>query len=78
MPVKEVTNPLLFEMIRSFSTLAKRLNLSHAVEELGSTRQTVRRHIDNLEEIKGVVLFRVVDRRYELTEAGTHALPEAN
>lgn len=78
MPVKEVINPLFFEMIRSFSTLAKRLNLSHAVEELGSTRQTVRRHIDNLEEIKGVVLFRVVDRRYELTEAGTHALPEAN
>lgn len=72
-----LTNPLLFEMIRSFSSLARCLNLSHAVEELGSTRQTVRRHIANLEEIRGDTLFRVVDRRYELTEAGVRALPEA-
>lgn len=76
--VSSVTNPLLFEMIRSFSTLANKLNLSHAVDELGSTRQTVRRHIANLEEIKGEELFNVVDRRYELTEAGRRALPEAN
>lgn len=76
--VTEITNPLLFEMVRSFSTLAKRLNLSHAVEELGSTRQTVRRHISNLEDIKGEILFRVVDRRYELTDAGKRALPEAD
>jgi hypothetical protein len=72
-----VTNPLLFEMIRSFSALAKHLNLSHAVEVLGSTRQTVRRHIANLEEVKGVALFKVVDRRYELTDDGERALPEA-
>lgn len=71
-------NPLLFEMIRSFSVLAKTLNLSHAVDELGSTRQTVRRHIDNLEEIKGKKLFEVVNRQYTLTEVGRNALPEAD
>jgi len=75
--VNTTTSPLLFEMIRSFSKLAKTLNLSHAVQELSSTRQTVRRHIDNLEEIKGEKLFEVVNRQYELTEAGRNALPEA-
>jgi DNA-binding transcriptional LysR family regulator len=59
--VNEITNPLLFEMIRSFSKLAKTLNLSHAVHELSSTRQTVRRHIASLEEIKGENLFEVVN-----------------
>lgn len=68
---------LLHEMIRSFTTLAKTLNLSHAVKELGSTRQTVRRHITQLEEAKGVALFSVEDRQYRLTEEGERALPEA-
>lgn len=68
---------LLHEMIRSFTTLSRTLNLSHAVKELGSTRQTVRRHIAQLEEVKGVELFSVVDRQYFLTEAGRRALPEA-
>lgn len=68
---------LLHEMIRSFTTLAKTLNLSHAVKELGSTRQTVRRHITQLEEAKGAALFVVEDRQYRLTEEGEHALPEA-
>ncbi|MEP2639329.1 MULTISPECIES: LysR family transcriptional regulator [Rhodobacterales] len=68
---------LLHEMIRSFTTLAQTLNLSHAVKELGSTRQTVRRHITQLEEAKGEALFVVEDRQYRLTEAGARALPEA-
>lgn len=70
-------HPLLFEMLRSFTTLATTLNLSRAVEQLGSTRQTVRRHISTLEEIKGERLFIVDDRQYHLTEAGRHALQEA-
>ncbi|MEM8691811.1 MAG: LysR family transcriptional regulator [Pseudomonadota bacterium] len=70
-------HPLLFEMIRSFTTLARHLNLSHAVAELNSTRQTVRRHIAQLEEARGEALFVVKDRRYELTEAGLSALPDA-
>jgi len=68
---------LLYEMIRSFVTVARTLNLSHAIAELGSTRQTVRRHISQLEEMMGVDLFIVEDRRYRLTNAGTEALPEA-
>lgn len=70
-------HPLLFEMLRSFTSLAETLNLSRTVEKLGSTRQTVRRHINTLEEIKGERLFIVDDRQYHLTEAGRHALQEA-
>ncbi len=75
--VSEVNQPLLFEMIRSFTTLARTLNLSHAVAEMNTTRQTVRRHISMLEEMRGEALFEVVNRRYELTEAGRAALPSA-
>lgn len=69
--------PLLFEMLRSFTVLAKHLNLSRAVTELNSTRQTVRRHIDQLDEIKGGPLFELKDRQYRLTELGDRVLPEA-
>jgi len=68
---------LLYEMMRSFVGLAEVLNLSQAVEELGSTRQTVRRHIAQLEEAMGVKLFEVQQRRYALTEAGQRALQPA-
>ena len=71
------SHSLLHEMIRSFTTLARTLNLSHAVKELGSTRQTLRRHIALLEEMKGIELFVVKDRQYHLTPAGERALPEA-
>jgi hypothetical protein len=75
--MSETNQPLLFEMIRSFTTLARTLNLSHAVTELHSTRQTVRRHIAQLEVMRGEPLFEMNDRRYELTDAGNAALPEA-
>lgn len=75
--VRPKTPALLYEMIRSFVVLSETLNLSHAVLQLESTRQTVRRHIANLEELMGVVLFVVDDRRYQLTDAGKAALPEA-
>ncbi|TMM53064.1 LysR family transcriptional regulator [Sulfitobacter sabulilitoris] len=64
-------------MIRSFTMLAQTLNLSRAVRELGSTRQTVRRHIATLEETMGVPLFVVEDRQYRLSPQGELALPEA-
>ncbi len=70
-------SPLLYEQMRSFVELAKTLNLSEAVRNLGSTRQTVRRHIAYLEEVRGEPLFTVRDRRYELTEAGKRAIREA-
>lgn len=68
---------LLFEMIRSFVTLASTLNLSHAVKELDSTRQTVRRHISQLEATMGAPLFHVEDRRYRLSVLGESVLPTA-
>lgn len=69
--------PLLFEMLRSFTCLAATLNLSHAVRELNSTRQTVRRHVNQLEELKGGPLFEVTERQYALTDLGQSILPEA-
>lgn len=68
---------LLYEMIRSYTTLARTLNLTRAVNELGITRQTLRRHISGLEEVRGAKLFFVQDRRYELTDEGKAALPTA-
>ena len=67
----------LTEMMRSFVALAEFLNLSHAVDYLKTTRQTVRRHIKLLEAERGTPLFEVRDRQYALTEAGRQALPEA-
>ncbi len=64
----------MFEMLRSFTTLASTLNLSRAVIALGSTRQTVRRHIQQLEELRGEQLFEVHDRQYVLTEAGSRSV----
>ncbi|HFC04679.1 MAG TPA: LysR family transcriptional regulator [Rhizobiales bacterium] len=68
---------ILFEMLYSFTTLARTLNLSKAVRILNSTRQTVRRHIDTLEEFRGEKLFEIVDRQYSLTPAGLQSLEEA-
>ena len=67
----------MMEMLRSFVVLADTLNLSHAVERLKTTRQTVRRHIRLLEESRGHALFELRDRQYALTAAGRRALPEA-
>lgn len=71
------SSAILFELLRSFTTLARTLNLSKAVRELDSTRQTVRRHISLLEESKGESLFVLEDRQYQLTEAGRQSIPEA-
>jgi hypothetical protein len=68
---------ILFDMLRSFTTLAHTLNLSEAVRILGTTRQTLRRHIDILEEVRGEKLFEVKDRQYGLTEAGSRSIQEA-
>ncbi len=68
---------ILFEMLRSYTALARTLNLSETVSTLGVTRQTVRRHITALEEIRGEKLFEVRNSQYHLTEAGEHSLKEA-
>ncbi|WP_323780352.1 LysR family transcriptional regulator [Thalassovita sp.] len=74
---EQKNHPLLFELLRSFTTLAETLNLSRTVERLNSTRQTVRRHINILEELKGEQLFVIVERQYQLTDAGRRSLREA-
>ncbi len=74
---EKVTSALLFEQMKSFVSLAGTLNLSQTVRDLQSTRQTVRRHIAPLEEMKGEALFTIEDRRYYLSEAGQRNLREA-
>ena len=71
------TTSVFFEMLRSFCTLGQNLNLTKTVEELGISRQTVRRHINDLQELRGTVLINFDDRKYSLTEDGLHALGEA-
>ncbi|WP_420345349.1 helix-turn-helix domain-containing protein [Pelagibius sp.] len=76
-PSVQSSRTILFEMLRSYTALAHTRNLSQAVEMLGSTRQTVRRHIGTLEEIRGEKLFEMRNRQYCLTEAGLRSLKEA-
>lgn len=64
-------------MLRAFICLSQTLNLSKACSELNTTRQTVRRHITELEAILGQKLFEVVDRQYQLTTTGHDSLEEA-
>jgi biotin operon repressor len=76
--MKQYSNQsLLFEMLRSFVTLADTLNVSRAVQLLGVTRQTLRRHIETLEASRGQQLFTVEDRQYRLTDEGCQAVQEA-
>jgi len=61
-------------MLRSFVAVAKTLNVSQAVKELGYSRQTTARHITELEEFLGYDLFVVKNRRYYLTNKGADFL----
>ena len=61
------------EKLLSFATLAETQNLSHAVEKLGISRQSIRRHIRELESIRGDPFFEASPPRYRLTEAGKDA-----
>ena len=67
-----------FEMLLSYVTLAKTLNLSQAVKELNTTRQTIRRHIKDLETLRGGALFYYKERKYSLTDSGQKGLAEAH
>lgn len=64
-------------MLRAFVVLSRTLNLTKACQELGATRQTVRRHITDLEAIKGVPLFKNENRQYQLTPFGKASLDDA-
>ncbi|MFA8441922.1 LysR family transcriptional regulator [Yoonia sp.] len=73
---KNITG-ITVDMLRAFVCLSKKLNLSKVCSELGTTRQTVRRHITDLETILGEKLFEVVDRQYQLTSFAHDSLDEA-
>ena len=68
------TNGVTVSMLRAFVCMSQTLNLSKACVELGATRQTVRRHITDLEAILGGQLFVVEDRQYRLTPLGHDSL----
>ena len=70
-------NGVTIAMMRAFVCLSGHLNLSKACSELGTTRQTVRRHITDLETIFDKQLFKIVDRQYQLTADGRELLDEA-
>ena len=71
------TSGVTVAMMRAFVRLSENLNLSKTCTELGMTRQTVRRHITDLERIKGEALFDVTDRQYKLTPYGESCLEGA-
>ena len=71
------TGDVTVAMLRAFVSLGRTLNLSQTCLELGATRQTVRRHIRDLEQIKGEALFDLVERQYRLTPFGRSSIVEA-
>lgn len=71
------TSGVTVAMLRAFVCMSRNLNLSKACQELGATRQTVRRHLTDLEQIKGEQLFKVEDRQYHLTPFGQASLDGA-
>ena len=76
-PSTKVLPSVFTEMLCSFVTLGTTQNLSASVEILQVSRQTIRRHINELEQLKGTRLFHADNRQYRLTRAGEAALVEA-
>ncbi len=70
--------PVLAEMMKSFVTLARSENLTAAAGGLGITRQTVRRHIVQLEQLLGCTLLVSGPKGYELTKDGHRHLANAS
>ncbi|WP_415401010.1 LysR family transcriptional regulator [Tateyamaria sp. SN3-11] len=64
-------------MLHAFCALAESCNLTVAARELATTRQTVRRHLGQLESIRGKSLLVLQNRAYVLTEEGAAVLPIA-
>jgi hypothetical protein len=64
-------------MLRAFFCMSRNLNLSKTCQELGATRQTVRRHLTDLERIMGKPLFWVTNRQYQQTPFGKVSLDGA-
>jgi hypothetical protein len=71
------TSGVTVAMLRAFVCMSRNLNLSKTCQELGATRQTVRRHLTDLERIMGEPLFWVTDRQYQQTPFGKASLDGA-
>ncbi len=68
----------LYRILRSFLTLAETLNLSKTTKALQVTRQSVRRHIDWLEDQTGCRLFTYEHNQFGLTSAGSSWMSEVS
>jgi len=64
-------------MLRAFVILSKTLNLTETSALMGVTRQTVRRHINDLEAIKGRTLFTLERHEYGLTPYAKDSVADA-
>ncbi|MDX8441707.1 LysR family transcriptional regulator [Mesorhizobium australafricanum] len=60
-----------WNLIKSFVAVAETGSLSGAARRLAASQPTLGRHIAELEQALGVILFRRGRRGYELTEAGS-------
>ena len=76
-PYENKQNRVTLDMLRAFVCLAQTLNLSEASGMLRITRQTLRRHITELEAIRGDQLLKLEAGRYTLTGFGRDCLSEA-
>jgi hypothetical protein len=65
-------------MLVAFQTMANILNLTEAANLLNVTRQTVKRHLKDFEDLKGQKLFALHRGRYQLTEDGRDTLIEVS
>jgi DNA-binding transcriptional LysR family regulator len=68
---------MTLEQLRIFVTVARRMHVTRAAEELGITQSGASAAIAALEARYGLPLFHRVGRRIELTEAGQTFLPAA-
>jgi DNA-binding transcriptional LysR family regulator len=59
-----------WNLIRSFVAVAEAGSLSGAARTLSASQPTIGRHVAELEQALGIVLFRRGRRGYELTDAG--------
>ena len=77
MPLTSHKQTISVDMLRAFVSLSETLNLTETSDALSLTRQTVRRHINDLERIKGAKLFTLKKHQYMLTQAAEDSLAEA-
>lgn len=61
-------------MLRAFIAMSETLNIQRTANQLGATRQTVRRHLAQLEVIMGGPLFTLEQKTYQITDLGSASL----